>query len=449
MPLVVRLCRSCTRLARNKSGAVGVEYALLIAFIAIVAATGMTALGGNLQGFLTTIGGGLQVASNDLPPLPGSTGSGGESSGGSGSSSGGGNSGGEAGSGGGAGGTGSGAGGTGSGGGGTSAGGGTGSGTGGSSGGAGTGGDTATAGGSTGAGSGGGGSASTGGTGSGTGGGNANAGGGSSSSGADGAGSGAGTGGSGSAANAGGSGSGTDAGATGNGAGAGSGSGSATGSGSGNSAGTSGGSATAGAGGVGNGASGGGGNGSGPGGPGDQPGPGAPENSPRPDPASGDSAGGVEVATQSSAAGAATAAGSNVARTPPPHMALGPASMPGYDKRAGSAPVVRIVNPSRSATVSGAVEVQIIASDVEDAAGTLTVEVSSDGGATWNRAKPELGTLYTYVWVTPAGTDSLNRQLVARATDSAANTTTSRKVPVLVNNKGTRSLASAAPASND
>jgi Flp pilus assembly pilin Flp len=62
MPLICRLFRLRSRYTKNTSGAVTVEYAMLIAIIAIVAATGMTALGGNLEGFLNTVGGGLQVA---------------------------------------------------------------------------------------------------------------------------------------------------------------------------------------------------------------------------------------------------------------------------------------------------------------------------------------------------------------------------------------------------
>ena len=83
MPLMIQLFRNFTRCSKNTSGAVAVEYAFLIAFIAIVAASGMTTLGGSLSGFLTTIGNGLQVAGTGVPGS-------GSSGGGSGSGPGGG-----------------------------------------------------------------------------------------------------------------------------------------------------------------------------------------------------------------------------------------------------------------------------------------------------------------------------------------------------------------------
>ncbi len=59
------------RLAKDKSGAVATEYAFLIAFIAIVAATGMTLLGENLSAFFNDIGVALTNISGNLPnPFP-------------------------------------------------------------------------------------------------------------------------------------------------------------------------------------------------------------------------------------------------------------------------------------------------------------------------------------------------------------------------------------------
>ena len=58
------------RLAKSKSGAVATEYAFLIAFIAIVAATGMTLLGENLSAFFNDIGAALDNAGAAIPPLP-------------------------------------------------------------------------------------------------------------------------------------------------------------------------------------------------------------------------------------------------------------------------------------------------------------------------------------------------------------------------------------------
>ena len=58
------------RLRNDKSGAVATEYAFLIAFIAIVAAIGMTLLGTNLSVFFNDIGVALQNAGDAIPTLP-------------------------------------------------------------------------------------------------------------------------------------------------------------------------------------------------------------------------------------------------------------------------------------------------------------------------------------------------------------------------------------------
>ncbi len=57
-------------LATNKNGAVATEYAFLLAFIAIVAATGMTMLGENLRAFFDAIGVALANAGDAIPTLP-------------------------------------------------------------------------------------------------------------------------------------------------------------------------------------------------------------------------------------------------------------------------------------------------------------------------------------------------------------------------------------------
>jgi Flp pilus assembly pilin Flp len=60
-------------LRKDKSGAVATEYAFLIAFIAIVAALGMTLLGTELSNFFTALGEALVGAGDQLPNLfPGS-----------------------------------------------------------------------------------------------------------------------------------------------------------------------------------------------------------------------------------------------------------------------------------------------------------------------------------------------------------------------------------------
>jgi Flp pilus assembly pilin Flp len=58
------------RLRKDKSGAVATEYAFLIAFIAIVAALGMTLLGENLSAFFNDIGLALDNAGASIPAMP-------------------------------------------------------------------------------------------------------------------------------------------------------------------------------------------------------------------------------------------------------------------------------------------------------------------------------------------------------------------------------------------
>ncbi len=55
------------RLRNDKSGAVATEYAFLIAFIAIVAAIGMTLLGQNLSAFFNAIGVALENVASNIP----------------------------------------------------------------------------------------------------------------------------------------------------------------------------------------------------------------------------------------------------------------------------------------------------------------------------------------------------------------------------------------------
>ncbi len=70
MRAVIYLQILALRLRNDKSGAVATEYAFLIAFIAIVAAIGMTLLGTNLSAFFNDIGAALQDAGAAIPTLP-------------------------------------------------------------------------------------------------------------------------------------------------------------------------------------------------------------------------------------------------------------------------------------------------------------------------------------------------------------------------------------------
>lgn len=114
---------------------------------------------------------------------------------------------------------------------------------------------------------------------------------------------------------------------------------------------------------------------------------------------------------------------------------------------ADTPPVVNIVNPSAASRVSGTVLVEVRASDAQDAAGTLIVEVSTDGGETWYEAVSSAWTLYEFSWATPAGEDDVIYTLMARATDSSGSETTSTAILVAVDNVG-EPLASVAQKTN-
>jgi len=64
---IFRIKTAILRFAKSKAGAVATEYAFLIAFIAIVAALGMTLLGENLSSFFNDIGVALTNISANLP----------------------------------------------------------------------------------------------------------------------------------------------------------------------------------------------------------------------------------------------------------------------------------------------------------------------------------------------------------------------------------------------
>ena len=92
------------------------------------------------------------------------------------------------------------------------------------------------------------------------------------------------------------------------------------------------------------------------------------------------------------------------------------------------APTVVVTAPTDGATVTTAVTVGVDASDREDVAGTLAVEVSTDGtrwhSAVWNAAEQR----YEFEWV--LGRTEGPIELLARATDSAGAVTVSAPVGV-------------------
>lgn len=97
----------------------------------------------------------------------------------------------------------------------------------------------------------------------------------------------------------------------------------------------------------------------------------------------------------------------------------------------GNPPTANIVNPAQGSTVFGdAVAVQIDATDVEDAAGSLTVEWNVDGGA-WQPAT-WTGTYYEATWDTTTFGDGAHT-INARATDSDANTASDSNSAIVSN----------------
>ncbi len=67
MNALIYLKSMCLRFTKSSSGAVATEYAFLIAFIAIVAAIGMTLLGQNLSAFFNAIGVALENVATNIP----------------------------------------------------------------------------------------------------------------------------------------------------------------------------------------------------------------------------------------------------------------------------------------------------------------------------------------------------------------------------------------------
>jgi len=96
-------------------------------------------------------------------------------------------------------------------------------------------------------------------------------------------------------------------------------------------------------------------------------------------------------------------------------------------------PSVSLVNPADDSTVSGSVTIQVDATDAEDAAGTLTVEVAIDGGAWQATTYNSASGYYELDWDTTAVADG-SHTIDARATDSAANTGYASQVTVTVDN---------------
>lgn len=99
---------------------------------------------------------------------------------------------------------------------------------------------------------------------------------------------------------------------------------------------------------------------------------------------------------------------------------------------AGNPPTASIHSPAAGTEVSGTVLIQISASDVEDAAGSLTVKWNVDGG-TWQSATYNNSTSYYEASWNSGGVSDGNHTINAQATDSDSQTG-SASTGVVVNN---------------
>ena len=92
-------------------------------------------------------------------------------------------------------------------------------------------------------------------------------------------------------------------------------------------------------------------------------------------------------------------------------------------------PTIAITNPTNGANVMDVVTVRVSADD-NDPAGTLDVDVSTDGGGAWNAAAWN-GSQYTYAWDTSVNGDG-PATVRARVTDSGGSTVHATPVNVTV-----------------
>jgi len=100
-------------------------------------------------------------------------------------------------------------------------------------------------------------------------------------------------------------------------------------------------------------------------------------------------------------------------------------------------PTVSIADPLDNSILTGLYIIKVDAVDDLDTLGTLTAEVSVDGGATWQLASYN-GTsgFYEYVWDTVAAGNGAFT-IDARAADSAANVGNATQVNVTIDNLAT------------
>ncbi|NND01942.1 MAG: LamG domain-containing protein, partial [Acidimicrobiia bacterium] len=104
-------------------------------------------------------------------------------------------------------------------------------------------------------------------------------------------------------------------------------------------------------------------------------------------------------------------------------------------------PAVEFVAPNDGAIVSGTVNVEVAASDPQDAAGALTVDISTDAGATFAPAAFNPGAdTHSINWDTTLDADGPST-LVARVLDTDGNTTTANIAVSVSNNPGSDEYA--------
>ena len=107
-----------------------------------------------------------------------------------------------------------------------------------------------------------------------------------------------------------------------------------------------------------------------------------------------------------------------------------------------TAPIASIYAPASGAIVSGSVTIKVAASDAEDLVGSLTVDVSIDGGASWQAADYNaVSEYYEFDWNTLGVGDGM-RTIDARATDSDTKMTDATQIGVTVDNVNDAPMAS-------
>jgi subtilisin family serine protease len=104
---------------------------------------------------------------------------------------------------------------------------------------------------------------------------------------------------------------------------------------------------------------------------------------------------------------------------------------PGGDEPVANTPPTAAITSPTSGNVSGTVTIQVSASDAEDAAGSLTVEVRINSGAWQNATYNAVSGRYEWAWNTTLVGDG-NNTIDARATDTASEPLTTNATPVTV-----------------